>query len=539
MNQPQQPSPTDNSRRKSGVAGLIAILVGILLGVLLGVFYGHTMWVASSGMEKKLDILNKTAAQKEQFAKEALQKAEQLEIEGESDGADRLRERAEKLTGHIPIIRKDIAQLEIQIELHNQQLGLGDSADKKDQAYVSSNNFAGFSWELINFTGDLFLQVLKLLVIPLVVTSMICGITSLGDVRKIGRMGGWTIGYYMVTGGIAVIIGIILVQTLQPGKTADDTYAYVPQRVEAKQDTTVLGTMLDVFRGKEVDGRRDPGSGMFPSNIFLAASNMNVLALIVFALVFGGALTTIGDHGQIVIKFFVATNEAVMKMVHLVMFFAPLGIFGLVAANITKNGGGPAFSEEILRISKYVMTVIIGLGLHVLVLATILTFLGKRNPLTYTFNLLRALLTAMSTASSSATLPITMECVKENNKVSNRSASFVLPLGATVNMDGTALYEAVAVIFIAQSLGMEMSSGQLIIIFLTSTLAAVGAAGIPEAGLVTMVIVLTAAGVPLSGIGTILAIDWFLDRMRTTVNVYGDAIGAGVVDRFVGNQANA
>ena len=178
-------------------------------------------------------------------------------------------------------------------------------------------------------------------------------------------------------------------------------------------------------------------------------------------------------------------------------------------------------------------TVLGGLAIHVIVLGSLLPILARRNPFVYTYNMLRALLTAMSTASSSATLPITMECVEQNNKVSNRSASFVLPLGATVNMDGTALYEAVAVIFIAQSIGMKLAAGKLLVIFITATLAAVGAAGIPEAGLVTMVIVLTAAGVPTTGIGTILAIDWFLDRMRTTVNVYGDSVGAGVIDRFV------
>jgi Na+/H+-dicarboxylate symporter len=166
-------------------------------------------------------------------------------------------------------------------------------------------------------------------------------------------------------------------------------------------------------------------------------------------------------------------------------------------------------------------------------LGCLLWVFARRNPFTYTFNLLRALLTALSTSSSSATLPVTMECVEGNNKVSNRSASFVLPLGATVNMDGTALYEAVAVIFIAQSTGIELTTGQLVVVFLTATLAAIGAAGIPEAGLVTMVIVLTAVGLPISGIGTILAIDWFLDRMRTTVNVYGDAVGAGVIDHMV------
>ena len=318
-------------------------------------------------------------------------------------------------------------------------------------------------------------------------------------------------------------------QVVQPGVAADDTYSYIPESLAAKENTTPLSTLLAVFRGTE----GDPGSGMFPSNIFLAASQTNVLALIIFALVFGGALTTLGSRATAAIDFFSAANEAVMKMVHLVMYFAPIGIFGLVATNIAKNGGGQAFVTEMQRIGWYVGTVLLGLLIHSVFLAAILAFLARRNPLTYTLNLMRALLTAISTSSSSATLPVTMECVEGNNGVSNRAASFVLPLGATINMDGTALYEAVAVVFIAQTLGLDLSGGQLLVVFLTATLAAIGAAGIPEAGLVTMVMVLTAVGLPVSGIGTILAIDWFLDRARTTVNIYGDAIGAAVIDRIV------
>ena len=502
-----------------GYGGLAAILVAIVLGVLVGTLYGKTMWLASGGPRLALDRLQETRKQKEEFADLADKQAEAAEKAGDRDKADRHRAEAEKLRGHVPAIDKEIDRVE---KTHRQA-----EQDKAAGKYVA----AGLAWEFTKFVGDLFLQVLTLLVIPLVVTSMICGITSLGDVRKVGKVGMWTIVYYMTTGAVAVLIGIALVQIIEPGKNADDTFSYVTENVQANEDSTVLKTLLDVFRGRE----DDPSSGMFPSNIFLAASNMNVLALIVFALLFGGALTTIGPVGKVAIDFFRAANAAVMKMVHLVMYVAPIGIFGLVAANIAKNGGAEGFGQQLGRLSLYVLTVLGGLAIHAVVLACVLALLARRNPFTYTFNLLRALLTAMSTASSSATLPITMECVEHHNKVSNRSASFVLPLGATVNMDGTALYEAVAAIFIAQSLDMDLGAGQLFVIFLTATLAAIGAAGIPEAGLVTMVIVLTAVGLPMSGIGTILAIDWFLDRMRTTVNVYGDAVGAGVIDRIVGS----
>ncbi len=426
-------------------------------------------------------------------------------------------------------LRKEKTRLEKQIA----EVGeFRSQADKRESA--TSFSFASIVAELTKFVGDLFLQVLKLLVIPLVVTSMICGITSLGDVRKIGRMGAWTIGYYLLTMAVAVFIGIVLVLVIEPGKGADDTFSYVKENVQSIEEhgTGILETILNVFRGRP----DDKGSGMFPSNIFLAASNTNVLALIIFAIVFGGALTTIGERGRATIAFFEGANEAVMKMVHLVMFFAPVGIYGLVAWNIAKNGGGEAFFVELSKLAWYVSTVLIGLSLHVVFLGIVLTVLARRNPFAYFFGILRAILTAMTTASSSATLPITMECVEENNGVSNRSASFVAPLGATINMDGTALYEAVAVIFIAQSIGMGLPLYKLLVIFFTATLAAVGAAGIPEAGLVTMVIVLQAAGVPISGIGTILAIDWFLDRMRTSVNVIGDAIGCAVVDEQVVNR---
>lgn len=508
-------SRSPNGPRSGSFRSLIAILMGIVLGVLVGVVFGSPMWIAAGGPERALERLSDTIDQKQQLARRAEARADTLDNQGRPARAAAERAEARRLLSHIPAIEQRQRQLRNQLA--------------KVQREGFAHWLALLAWELTQFVGDLFLQVLKLLVIPLVVTSMITGITSLGDVRRIGRVGTWTIIYYMSTGGLAVLLGMILVQVIQPGVDADDTFSYVTQNVLAKEDTSILGTFLDVFRGDE----DDPGSGMFPSNIFLAASKTNVLALLVFALIFGGALTTIGEKGRLPIAFFHGANEAVMQMVHLVMYFAPIGIFGLVAFNIARNGGGDAFGEELQRLGWYVTTVVVGLTVHSIVLAVLLAVLARRNPVRYTYGMLQALLTALSTASSSATLPITMECCEENNGVSNRSAGFVLPLGATVNMDGTALYEAVAVIFIAQSIGFPLGGGALLVIFLTATLAAIGAAGIPEAGLVTMVIVLTAVGLPTTGIGTILAIDWFLDRLRTTVNVYGDSIGAGIVDRYV------
>ncbi|MCA9188743.1 MAG: cation:dicarboxylase symporter family transporter [Pirellulaceae bacterium] len=496
-----------------GLDGLIGILISIVVGALVGVFYGRTMWLATEGPTRAIARLEKTIPQKEQLADDyQRQSGNAVGEEG-----DRLQREAERIRGHIPKIEQEISRLQL----------LQQQAQQNRQ--TTSYWVASLVHTLSQFFGDIFLQTLKLLVIPLVVTSMICGITSLGDIRKVGRLGGWTLAYYFSTTAIAVFIGIVLVLAMQPGTGADDTFAYVDESVPTSENASALQMLLDVVRGR----RGEPGSGMFPSNIFLAASETNVLALIVFALVFGGALTTVGDHGRVVIDFFNATNEVVMKMVGLVIWFAPLGIYGLVATKIAENGGGDAFITELFRLGKYVAAVCLGLALHSLVLCGILSVFGKRNPIIYTYNILRALLTAFSTSSSSATLPISIECVEDNNKVSSRSAGFVLPLGATVNMDGTALYEAVAVIFIAQALGIKLALGQLIVVFLTATLAAIGAAGIPQAGLVTMVMVLTAVGIPTSGIGTILAIDWFLDRLRTTVNVFGDTIGAAVIDANV------
>ncbi|MHC4473806.1 MAG: dicarboxylate/amino acid:cation symporter, partial [Planctomycetota bacterium] len=246
-----------------------------------------------------------------------------------------------------------------------------------------------------------------------------------------------------------------------------------------------------------------------------------------------GILTTLGATGKPVLDFFLGANRAVMEMVRLIMWLAPPGIFGLVAGRLGAEGGGEAIWRLVEMLGAYAGTVLAGLGIHSLViLPLILRFVGKRNPLKYAVGVGRALLTAFSTASSSATLPVTIESVVRNNKVSERSSNFVLPLGATVNMDGTALYEAVAVMFIAQAYGIDLGPAEQVIIFLTATLASVGAAGIPEAGLVTMVMVLAAVNIPIGGMALILVIDWFLDRCRTTVNVWGDSVGAAVIDRF-------
>ena len=273
---------------------------------------------------------------------------------------------------------------------------------------------------------------------------------------------------------------------------------------------------------------------LVPSNIFKAMANNEILPVITFSLLLGAALSMTGEAGRAAIECFNSLNEAMMKIIHLAMYVAPVGIGALIAGRLGEAGGFSGFWPELQQLGKYAATVIGGLAIHSLVtLPLLLKFFGKRSPSDYAVRTFPALLTAFSTASSSATLPLTIECAEENNGISKRTAGFVLPLGATVNMDGTALYEAVAVIFIAQMNGITLGTPELLIVFLTATLAAIGAAGIPEAGLVTMVLVLNAVNLPVEGIALILAIDWFLDRCRTTVNVWGDSVGAGIIDRSV------
>ena len=371
---------------------------------------------------------------------------------------------------------------------------------------------------IVDWIGEMFLDTLKMLVIPLIVSSMIVGITGLGDIRKVGKAGTITLVYFLSTSGIAVIAGIIVVNIMQPGLGVE-LITDIPEKVA----------------GKESIGITDILKSFVTPNLFQSMAKMEILPIIMFSLVFGGVLTTLGEKGKLVISVFDGINIAIMKIVHLVMYFAPLGVFALVSSKLGAAGGGDLFLAELLKIGKFAVTVILGLMIHALItLPAILYFVAKQNPLTYFKNMSAALTTALSTASSAATLPVTIECVEEENKISRRTTLFVIPLGATVNMNGTALYESIAAIFIAQMVGIHLGLGDQVLIFLTATLAAIGAAGIPEAGLVTMVIVLQAVGLPLEGIGMLLSIDWFLDRLRTSVNVWGDSIGAAVVDRLEG-----
>ncbi len=444
----------------------------------------------------------------------------------------------------------------------------------------------------LKLLGTLFINALMMIVVPLVIASLITGITGLGDIRKLGSIGRHTIVYYLITTGLSVVIGILLVNVIRPGvgvprgedcacayrvsgKTValgqslrrssyDERYAIRlvdqgvvgtierlqgplitvrtwtnAEGVEVKPESVGKGVAVELAVAAPVGARKMTAgevlteviTGLVPRNLFAAMAQNRVLPLIVFSLLLGAVLTTLGERGKPAIEFFRALNDAIMAIVRLIMKIAPFGILGLIAARIGEAGGFAGFGPELLALGKYFATVVTGLALHgIVILPLILWLIGRRAPWAYARNVAAPLLNAFSTASSSATLPLTMQAVEERNGISNRTASFVLPLGATINMDGTALYEAVAAIFIAQAFGIQLSLTHMIIVFLTATLASIGAAGIPEAGLVTMLIVLNAVHLPVEGIALLLTIDWLLDRFRTTVNVWGDAVGSGVVE---------
>ena len=374
---------------------------------------------------------------------------------------------------------------------------------------------ADFAW-----VGRFFLLGLKMIIVPMVAFAMVSGVASLGDVRRLGRLGGRTIVYYLATTLIAVVIGTLLVNLFRPGEGMSVAGVVAPEHLAGKAEVGVADLVLSFLS----------------ENIVASMAKLEMLPVIVFSLVFGAVVTTLGDKGKPVRAFFEGANEAMMKIVELVMVLAPVGVFGLVAGRFGQElakHGTDAFLAQLGSLSGYGATVLLGLALHAaVVLPLILRFTTARPVWAYVRGNGSVLMTAFSTASSAATIPLTLEAAEVNNRVDPRAAQFVIPLGATVNMNGTALYEAVAALFIAQAYGIDLSVGQQVLVVIMATLAAIGAAGIPEAGLVTMVMVLGAVGLPVDGIGLILAIDWLLDRFRTAVNVWGDAVGAAVMERW-------
>jgi len=372
--------------------------------------------------------------------------------------------------------------------------------------------------------GTLFLNALKMIIVPLIVTSIVTGVANIGAAEKIGRLGLKTFFYYMTTSLFAILVGLALVNLIGPGVGAD-LGLQAPGRDLAE-------AMRDHYSGSPWDTILGIVMRMIPTNPFRAMVEGEMLQIIVFSILFGYFITRVPEPYRAQMKgLFEAGFQVMMRLTHFVILFAPIGVFGLVA-NMVATAGVGVFRD----LGVYAVTVVAGLLVHACVTLPILLVIFGRgvSPLKHARAMAAALLTAFSTSSSSATLPLTMESVEENDGVSNRVSSFILPLGATINMDGTALYECVAAMFIAQAYGIELSHGQQFIVVVTALLVSIGAAGIPMAGLVMMVVILKAVGLPLDGVGLILAVDRILDMCRTTVNVWSDSCGAVIVARTEG-----
>lgn len=371
-----------------------------------------------------------------------------------------------------------------------------------------------FSW-----MGELFLRGLKMVIVPLIFASIVSGVTSIGSGKSLGRIGFKTITYYISTSLLAILTGLILVNLIRPG-----VGVHLGFSDEVSQLPVGSGKINDLL------------IRMVPENIIDSMAKGDILPIIFFAIVFGFFISQVDDRYRFPLSnFFEGLFEVMMKVTMFIIRFTPLGILGIVSREVARNAD--KLTDIAGSMAIYMLTVIIGLALHAtLTLPLILKFIGKADPFQHIKNMMTPLLTAFSTVSSSATLPLTMEAVEHKSGVSNKITSFTLPLGATINMDGTALYECVAAIFIAQVYGIELTFIQQAIIVVTALLASIGAAGIPMAGLVMITVVLTAANLPLEGVGLIIAVDLILDMMRTTVNVWSDSCGAVIIAKSEGEE---
>lgn len=375
-----------------------------------------------------------------------------------------------------------------------------------------------------NWAGEVFLRALNMIIIPLILCSIITGIASVGSGGNLGRLASKTIGFYLLSTFLAIITGFTLVLIIKPGVGADLGFKVPVENLSAVSDS-FGDTLIKIV----------------PTNIFEALMKGQMLSIILFAILFGFFLSKISDKPRVLlIDVFNAVLEVIMKIIFFIIKFTAVGIFSITAKVIAQQVEmGNDISEIISRLGLYFITVLLGLLIHGLItLPLLVKLIGRANPFKHLKNMATPLLTAFSTSSSNATLPLTMEAVEDNDGVSNKIASFTLPLGATINMDGTALYECVAVIFIAQAYGIDLTFAEQLIVVFTALLAAIGSAGIPMAGLVMMVVVLKAVGLPLEGIGLILAVDRILDMFRTTINVYGDTCCAVIIAKSEGENLN-
>tara|TARA_B100000686_G_scaffold122063_1_gene129291 strand:- start:655 stop:1956 length:1302 start_codon:yes stop_codon:yes gene_type:complete len=397
-----------------------------------------------------------------------------------------------------------------------------------------------FTTDWIAPFGTIFIRLLKFIAVPLVLTSLITGIASLSDLRKLSRIGGKTISIYIVTTAISVTIGLVIVNLLQPGNK-------VPYEMQTKlQETYEQDATYRADSAQKVK-QRGPLQlfiDMVPSNFFEAASNnRNMLQIVFISILIGIGLVQIPKNkSKPVLDIFGGLNDVIIKLVDIIMLIAPLGVFSLIAQTINKvAGNNPEQVAELLgALGFYMLSVIAGLILHLSITYTALLKLYVKMPLkTFFTGIGPAQLLAFSTSSSGATLPVTMERCEDELGVSEEVSSFVLPLGATINMDGTALYQAVAAVFISQAIGLELSLLDQLTIVLTTVLASIGTAAVPGAGIIMLVIILEAIGVPSTGIALILGVDRILDMLRTVINVTGDATIAITIASSEGQLGSA
>ena len=405
----------------------------------------------------------------------------------------------------------------------------------------------------LGFLGELFLRSLKCLIIPLIVSSIISALGSL-ESSSAGKIGSRAVWYYLLTTFLAITLGIVLVMIIHPGQPVEVTNnSTASLRSHEKHLITTPDTVLDLVRNLVPTNLVEACTHSYSTELVPRDGNWtdlyqlkigqkmnpstNILGLVSFSLLLGIILGSMGKVGEPMVTFFTCLSEASLKIATWMIKFTPLGVMFLILPRIVEVEDVEAMLGAV---GMYTLTVLIGLFVHGLLVLPLLYFvLTRKNPFRHIIHMSPALMTAFGTSSSSATLPITISCLEERIRLDPRVVRFVAPIGAAVNMDGTALYEAVAAIFIAQSRGIELSIVQVIIISITATAASIGAAGIPQAGLVTMVIVLNAVGLPAQDVALIFVVDWFLDRFRTFINVLGDSFSAAVIHHFCRNDMNS
>jgi Na+/H+-dicarboxylate symporter len=407
-------------------------------------------------------------------------------------------------------------------------IGAGYAVNVAGQGEPAAPGLFGVSFlALFNYIGAMFLNALKMIIVPLIMSSIIVGMAGIGSSGNLGSLGGRTLLFYLTTGLAATLLGLVLINVVAPG------------RVDGQPAGDLLALHASTEDVAVRVGERDAGDvaelflRMIPENVVRAAADNEMLALIFFALLFGYFMTRIGTElGATLYKFWDGVFQVMMKMTEWIMLFAPIGVFGLVAEVVSETGfdaAGP--------LALFAFVVVAGLAIHTfIVLPLFLRILGRVNPWKIFPAMAPAMLTAFSTASSSATLPVTMECLEKNAGVSNKISSFVLPLGATVNMNGTALYECAAAVFLAQAYGLELSFGTQFSVVFMALLTSIGVAGVPAASLVAIAVILTAIGLPIEALGVLLVFDRALDMLRTSVNIFGDACCAVIIARMDGEE---